>query len=134
MSASSRGKKIERRGKERRKKKSSSFFSFFLFFYYAKKETNILSNIVLVVLGDSYIRGGEIYLTSTLYFSRDNQHIMKNSLKLSRYLPHHYQDNLYNDYPGKINQLRRIFVKIPRFSINRNEIFFDMCRLCLSNT
>jgi hypothetical protein len=26
---------------------------------------------------------------------------MKNSLKLSRYLPHHYQDNTYNDYPGK---------------------------------
>lgn len=59
---------------------------------------------------------------------------MKNSLKLSRYLPHHYQDNLYNDYPGKINQLRRIFAKIRRFSIDRNEIFFDMCRLCLSNS
>ncbi|CAF1437596.1 unnamed protein product [Adineta steineri] len=24
---------------------------------------------------------------------------MKNSLKLSRYIPHHYQDNIYNDYP-----------------------------------
>jgi hypothetical protein len=31
---------------------------------------------------------------------------MKNNLKLSRYLPHHYQDNIYNDYPGKKKERR----------------------------
>ncbi len=61
---------------------------------------------------------------------------MKNSLKLSRYLPHHYQDNVYNDYPGnertKKKKLFLIFFYLFIYLI-RNKIFINMCWLWLSN-
>ena len=58
---------------------------------------------------------------------------MKNSLKLSHYLPHHYQDNVYNEYPGKRARasLHREVVLID--ALFRREVSIDVCWLRLSN-
>ena len=55
---------------------------------------------------------------------------MKNSLKLSRYLPHHYQDHLYNDYPGKRNQIKETMITMMMICSGLETKYSSVCAGC----
>lgn len=56
---------------------------------------------------------------------------MKNNLKLSHYLPHHYHDNIYNDYPGKsIESIEQIIQWMFFFLFYKESKYTSICAGC----